>query len=79
MSFGVAKRVLNYFREEKSVINNHLNDLSKTEHEILELLAQGLLYKEIADKDVTIDTIKNTLETFTENYMLTIKLKLLIY
>ena len=59
MSFGVAKRVLNYFREEKSELNNHLNDLSKSEHEILELLAQGLLYKEIADKkDVTIDTIK---------------------
>ena len=59
MSFGVAKRVLNYFREEKSEFNNHLNDLSKSEHEILELLAQGLLYKEIADKkDVTIDTIK---------------------
>ena len=59
MSFGVAKKVLNYFREEKSEFNNHLNDLSKSEHEILELLAQGLLYKEIADiKDVTIDTIK---------------------
>ena len=59
MSFGVAKRVLNYFREEKSVINSHLNDLSKTEHELLELLAQGLLYKEIADrKDITIDTVK---------------------
>jgi DNA-binding NarL/FixJ family response regulator len=54
MSFGVAKRVLNYFREEKSEINSHLNDLSKTEHELLELLAQGLLYKEIADrKDIT--------------------------
>lgn len=59
MSFGVAKRVLNYFREEKYEINNHLNDLSKTEHEVLELLAQGLLYKEIADiKEITIDTVK---------------------
>ena len=44
---------------EKVEFNNHLNDLSKTEHDILELLAQGLLYKEIADKkEVTIDTIK---------------------
>lgn len=59
MSFGVAKRVLNYFREEKSEINNQLNDLSKTEHEVLELLAQGLLYKEIADKkEISIDTVK---------------------
>jgi DNA-binding NarL/FixJ family response regulator len=59
MSFGVAKKILKYFREEKVEFNNHLNDLSKTEHDILELLAQGLLYKEIADKkEVTIDTIK---------------------
>jgi DNA-binding NarL/FixJ family response regulator len=74
------QKVLNYFREEKSVINSHLNDLSKTEHEVLELLAQGLLYKEIADKkDITIDTVKNTLVTSIENYMLTIKLKQSIY
>jgi len=33
--------------------------LTVTEKEVLELLAQGLLYKEIADKkNVTIDTIK---------------------
>lgn len=59
MSFGVAKRVLKYFREEKTSFNNNLNDLSKSEHEILELLSQGLLYKEIADrKEITIDTVK---------------------
>ena len=59
MSFGVAKRILKYFREEKTDFNNHLNDLSKSEHEILELLSQGLLYKEIADKkEITIDTVK---------------------
>ena len=49
MSFGVAKRVLQYFREEKSNFNSYLNELSKTEHDILELLAKGHLYKEIAD------------------------------
>jgi DNA-binding CsgD family transcriptional regulator len=59
MSFGVAKRVLNYFREEKSEINSHLNDLSKSEHEITRIIGSRFLYKEIADrKDVTIDTIK---------------------
>ena len=59
MSFGVAKRVLQYFREEKTIVNQQLNDLSKTEFEILELLAKGYLYKEIAEiKQVTIDTIK---------------------
>ncbi len=59
MSFGVAKRVLQYFREEKSNFNSYLNELSKTEHDILELLAKGHLYKEIADiKEVTLDTVK---------------------
>ena len=59
MSFGVAKRVLQYFREEKTNFNNHLNELSKTEHDILDLLAKGHLYKEIADiKEVTLDTVK---------------------
>ena len=59
MSFGVAKRVLQYFREEKTIVNQQLNDLSKSEFEILELLAKGYLYKEIAEiKQVTIDTIK---------------------
>lgn len=61
MSFGVAKRVLQYFREEKTNFNNHLNELSKTEHDILGLLAKGHLYKEIADiKEVTLDTVKKT-------------------
>ena len=37
----------------------NLQVLTVTEKEVLELLAQGLLYKEIADKKyVTIDTIK---------------------
>lgn len=57
MSFGIAKRVLNYFREkEESTI---LKYLTPTENEVLEELAKGLQYKEIADKKfVTIDTIK---------------------
>lgn len=59
MSFGVAKRVLQYFREEKPEFDNQLNSLSKSEYEILELLSKGFLYKEIADvKDITLDTVK---------------------
>jgi DNA-binding NarL/FixJ family response regulator len=54
--FWCCKKSFELFQRRKIEINNHLNDLSKSEHEILELLAQGLLYKEIADKkDVTID------------------------
>lgn len=58
MSFTIAKRVLQHFQESKVQVQS-LTLLTVTEKEVLELLAQGLLYKEIADKkNVTIDTIK---------------------
>ncbi|MGO4770299.1 response regulator [Flavobacterium sp. W22_SRS_FK3] len=58
MSFAIAKRVLQHFQESKVQVQT-LSLLTVTEKEVLELLAQGLLYKEIADKkSVTIDTIK---------------------
>lgn len=58
MSFAIAKRVLQHFQETKVQVQT-LSLLTVTEKEVLELLAQGLLYKEIADKkNVTIDTIK---------------------
>ncbi|TCN58741.1 DNA-binding response regulator [Flavobacterium circumlabens] len=58
MSFAIAKRVLQHFQETKVQVQT-LALLTVTEKEVLELLAQGLLYKEIADKkSVTIDTIK---------------------
>ncbi|WDF58477.1 response regulator transcription factor [Flavobacterium sp. KACC 22758] len=58
MSFTIAKRVLQHFQESKVQVQS-LALLTVTEKEVLELLAQGLLYKEIADKkNVTIDTIK---------------------
>jgi NarL family two-component system response regulator LiaR len=58
MSFAIAKRVLQHFQESKVQVQS-LSMLTVTEKEVLELLAQGLLYKEIADKkNVTIDTIK---------------------
>ena len=58
MSFAIAKRVLQHFQESKVQVQT-LSLLTVTEKEVLELLAKGLLYKEIADKkNVTIDTIK---------------------
>ncbi|KMQ70685.1 response regulator transcription factor [Chryseobacterium koreense] len=57
MSFSVAKKVLQFFREEKR--NNETTILTQTEKEVLEMLAQGLLYKEIADKKcIALDTVK---------------------
>ena len=58
MSFSIAKRVLHHFQESKVQVQD-LASLTPTEREVLELLSEGLLYKEIADKKcVTIDTIK---------------------
>jgi DNA-binding NarL/FixJ family response regulator len=59
MSTSVARRVVAHFRaqEERSLPADH--GLSDREHLVLELLAQGLLYKEIADRiGVQVGTVK---------------------
>ncbi|SHL59861.1 two component transcriptional regulator, LuxR family [Chryseobacterium carnipullorum] len=58
MSLSIARRVLGHF-ERKLPQNKDFDDLTEREKEILELLSQGLLYKEIADqKFISIDTVK---------------------
>ncbi|MBB4806490.1 DNA-binding NarL/FixJ family response regulator [Chryseobacterium defluvii] len=56
MSFSIARRVLSHF-EKKEV--KGFEEITEREIEVLELLAQGCLYKEIADKKcISIDTVK---------------------
>lgn len=58
MSASIAKKVVGFFYQQ-SQKKNRLEQLSDKENEVLDLLSQGLLYKEIADRqNVTIDTIK---------------------
>lgn len=58
MSFSIARRVLNHFEKKLPEIKG-FGELTEREKEILELLSQGLLYKEIADKKfISIDTVK---------------------
>ncbi|WP_288443935.1 response regulator transcription factor [uncultured Chryseobacterium sp.] len=58
MSFSIARRVLNHFEKKLPEIKG-FDELTEREKEILELLSQGLLYKEIADqKFISIDTVK---------------------
>jgi NarL family two-component system response regulator LiaR len=57
MSFSIARKVLSHF--ERKLPEKGFNELTEREKEILELLSQGLLYKEIADKKcISIDTVK---------------------
>ncbi len=58
MSNSIAQQVLNYFRQQ-SVASEEINQLTHTQIDVLNLLTDGFMYKEIADKrNVTIDTIK---------------------
>lgn len=58
MSFSIARKVLSHFERKHPEIQD-LGDLTEREKEVLELLSEGLLYKEIADrKCISIDTVK---------------------
>jgi DNA-binding NarL/FixJ family response regulator len=48
MSSSIARKVLNIFVHEKKITKKEI--LSHRENEVLELLANGLLYKEIAER-----------------------------
>jgi len=57
MSATIARKVISSFQAPAFEEPSHL--LSKREHELLELLAQGFRYKEIADKlSLSVETIR---------------------
>ena len=58
MSNIIAQKVLQFFQKKQN-IEKDLETLSDRETEIIKLLSEGLLYKEIADqKCISIDTVK---------------------
>lgn len=58
MSNDVARRVLHYFQNQQ-INQHHFDTLTVTEVEVISLLSEGFLYKEIASKKfVSIETVK---------------------
>ncbi|MFC7335642.1 response regulator [Haloferula chungangensis] len=62
MSSGIARKVVQCFRKPAAEApQNELSQLSKREEEVLELLAQGYLYKEISSE---LELSKHTVDTY---------------
>ncbi len=58
MSSSIARKVLNHFERKNSVVKD-IDELTDREKEVLNLLSEGFLYKEIGDKIfISIDTVK---------------------
>jgi len=58
MTGHIARKVVQYFNQRGSN-SKEIEKLSKREHEVLEHLAQGIAYKEIADVlSLSIDTVR---------------------
>lgn len=58
MSNLIAQKVLKFFQKKQNA-EKELETLSEREAEIIKLLSEGFLYKEIADqKSISIDTVK---------------------
>ncbi|HYF32153.1 MAG TPA: response regulator transcription factor [Chitinophagaceae bacterium] len=63
MSAHIARKLVNVFHQQK----NEMDVLSSRENEIIHLLAQGLLYKEIADKlSITTGTVSQHIHNIYE-------------
>lgn len=65
MSANIARKLVTIFREQNQ--NFKMEVLSRRENEILELLAKGLLYKEIADKvPISVNTVRQHIHKIYE-------------
>jgi len=57
-SSHIARKVVRYFQVEKEISDENAK-LSTREREVLEMLAAGFIYKEVADKlDITVETVR---------------------
>lgn len=57
MSFGIARRVLDHFHDHQET--KILENLTRSEKEVLEMLSDGLQYRDISGKkNISLDTVK---------------------
>jgi len=57
-SSHIARKVVRYFHSEKEIEEEN-GKLSAREREVLEMLASGFIYKEVADRmDITVETVR---------------------
>jgi DNA-binding NarL/FixJ family response regulator len=68
MSANIARKLVTLFRQNETENNiTEMEQLTKREHEMLQLLSQGLLYKEISDKlSISINTVKQHIHNIYE-------------
>lgn len=63
MSTHIARKVVSHFHQIRQPAND-MEKLTTREHEIIALLAEGFLYKEIADQlDISVSTVRAHLHT----------------
>jgi len=66
MSPNIARKLVNIFRQEKKTITTS-SLLGRRENDVLQLLAQGLLYKEIAARlSITVGTVRQHIHSIYE-------------
>ncbi len=66
ISSQIARKVIEAF-QVKSTANEHFKNLTRREQEVLELLARGFRYKEIADKAcLSLDTVRTHIRNIYE-------------
>ncbi len=72
MSPKIARVVVQYFQKKQPSANSAVEVLSKRELQILDLLAQGFRYKEIADQlSISFDTVRSHLRNIYEKLHVT--------
>ena len=72
MSPKIARVVVQYFQKKQPSANSAVEVLSKRELQLLDLLAQGFRYKEIADQlSISFDTVRSHLRNIYEKLHVT--------